>query len=67
MYGNVTGLPALMLPSGRDRHGMPTAVQLLGRPLDEATLVACGAAMQARTDHHLAMPPLTLTRLDGGR
>lgn len=58
MYGNVTGLPALMLPSGFDRRGLPLAVQLLGRPFDEALLVGIGHALQSRTDHHRVVPPL---------
>ena len=60
MYGNVTGLPAMMLPSGHSAEGMPLAVQLLARPFDEAVLVQVGAALQDRTDHHLALPPLAL-------
>lgn len=56
MYGNFTGLPALMLPTGLDRRQMPTAMQLIGRPFDEATLLSIGDAFQAATDHHLRRP-----------
>lgn len=58
MYGNVTGLPALMLPSGFGPTGLPLAVQLLGRPFDEARLLALGATVQQGTDHHRAVPAL---------
>jgi amidase len=37
---NVTGQPALAVPIGMDDEGMPTAIQLAGRPGDEATLLA---------------------------
>ena len=61
MYGNVTGLPAMMLPSGVNASGLPLAVQLLARPFAEARLVAVGSALQERTDHHLTMPPAPVT------
>jgi aspartyl-tRNA(Asn)/glutamyl-tRNA(Gln) amidotransferase subunit A len=54
MFGNFTGLPALMMPSGLDRKRMPTAVQLIGRPFAEADLVDLAAALQAST---VAGPP----------
>lgn len=57
MFGNFTGLPALMLPSGLDRRGMPTAIQLVGRPFDEATILSIGASFQELTDHHRSVPP----------
>ena len=36
----VTGLPALSAPAGFTNDGMPIGVELLGRPLDDAKLVA---------------------------
>ncbi len=56
MFANFTGLPAMMLPSGYGRAGMPLAVQLIGRPFAETTLVEVGAALQDRTDHHQRRP-----------
>ena len=44
---NVTGQPALAVPAGRDEAGMPVGVQLVGRPRDEATLLALGAQIEA--------------------
>lgn len=35
---NVTGHPALSLPTGISLEGLPLGVQLVGRPFDEATL-----------------------------
>jgi aspartyl-tRNA(Asn)/glutamyl-tRNA(Gln) amidotransferase subunit A len=54
---NYTGNPALSLPSGV-ADGLPTSVQLVGRPHDEATLFALGSAFQSATGHHLARPAL---------
>jgi aspartyl-tRNA(Asn)/glutamyl-tRNA(Gln) amidotransferase subunit A len=54
---NLTGSPAMVLPSGLV-EGMPVSLQLVGRPRDEASLFALGAAYQAATDHHLRRPPV---------
>src|SRR4051794_1774152 len=40
---NVTGQPALALPAAFDDAGLPLAVQLVGRPDGEATLLALAA------------------------
>lgn len=54
---NYSGSPALCVPGGLS-GGLPVSVQLVGRPHDEATLFAIGAAYQAATAHHQARPPL---------
>jgi aspartyl-tRNA(Asn)/glutamyl-tRNA(Gln) amidotransferase subunit A len=56
MIANLTGAPALALPSGFARDGCPTSVQFVGRPHDEATLLWAARAVQARTDHHRQGP-----------
>jgi aspartyl-tRNA(Asn)/glutamyl-tRNA(Gln) amidotransferase subunit A len=35
---NMAGLPGIAVPAGLDSSGLPMALQLLGRPFDEATL-----------------------------
>lgn len=55
--GNLAGLPALSLPCGF-ADGMPIAIQLVGRPYTENTLLAIGKAFQERTDWHRRRPPL---------
>jgi aspartyl-tRNA(Asn)/glutamyl-tRNA(Gln) amidotransferase subunit A len=35
---------------------LPTGLQLGGRPFDEATLFALGAAFERETQHHRAAP-----------
>jgi aspartyl-tRNA(Asn)/glutamyl-tRNA(Gln) amidotransferase subunit A len=55
--GNLAGLPALSLPCGF-ADGMPIAIQLVGRPFSENTLLSIGKAFQERTDWHKRRPPL---------
>jgi amidase len=43
---NVTGQPALSLPVGFGEDGLPTAVQLVGRPLSEDTLLQVAAQVE---------------------
>lgn len=44
---NATGQPAIALPAGFDEHGVPLGIQLVGRPGDEATLIALAAQIEA--------------------
>jgi aspartyl-tRNA(Asn)/glutamyl-tRNA(Gln) amidotransferase subunit A len=54
---NYLGVPALVLPCGFDSRGLPIAMQLVGRPFAESTLLAAGHAYQLRTDWHQRLPP----------
>ena len=54
--GNLAGLPALVLPCGFS-PSMPVALQLVGAPFSENTLLAIGSEFQARTDWHKRRPP----------
>lgn len=54
---NVTGQPAAVVPWGFDGNGVPTSVQLVGRPSDEATLLSlAGQIERARPWAHLRPP-----------
>jgi aspartyl-tRNA(Asn)/glutamyl-tRNA(Gln) amidotransferase subunit A len=55
--GNLAGLPALALPMGFGRLGLPASLQLVGRAFSEPTLVALGTAYQQLTDWHRKRPP----------
>lgn len=48
---NITGLPALSVPAGRDRMNLPIGMQLIGRPLDEATVLRVGHAYETVRGH----------------
>jgi aspartyl-tRNA(Asn)/glutamyl-tRNA(Gln) amidotransferase subunit A len=53
---NYLGLPALALPTGFTKSGLPVAMQLVGRSFDEAMLLRIGAAFQRATDFHDRVP-----------
>jgi len=55
---NPAGVPSLALPCGftGDVPPLPVGMQLIGRPLDEATLFRIGHAYQQATTWHLARP-----------
>ena len=44
---NATGQPAAVVPWGLDRDGVPMSVQLVGRPADEATLLALSTQIES--------------------
>ena len=44
---NVTGQPAISLPLFHGDDGLPTAIQVVGRPADEATLLSLAAQLEA--------------------
>lgn len=46
LLGNVTGLPAISLPLGMSKKGLPIGMQLIGRMNDEATLFSVAAEME---------------------
>jgi aspartyl-tRNA(Asn)/glutamyl-tRNA(Gln) amidotransferase subunit A len=55
---NGLGLPALSIPCGFSGAGLPLALQIVGRPFDERTVLRLGAAYQEATDWHTRRPPL---------
>ena len=48
---NMAGLPGISVPSGLDAHGLPLGLQLIGRPFEEETLFALGAAIEQAAGH----------------
>jgi aspartyl-tRNA(Asn)/glutamyl-tRNA(Gln) amidotransferase subunit A len=54
--GNLAGLPALVLPCGFADH-LPVALQVVGPPFSENTLLAVGKDYQSKTDWHRRRPP----------
>jgi aspartyl-tRNA(Asn)/glutamyl-tRNA(Gln) amidotransferase subunit A len=53
---NLTGLPALSLPCGFTRDGLPIGLQIVARPWAEAALLRAGQAYEAATGWHLRRP-----------
>ena len=56
---NYTGWPALSLPAGFTRSGLPIGAQLLGREGDEATLLQLATQLEQVETWTRHAPPLT--------
>ncbi|MBR6500340.1 MAG: Asp-tRNA(Asn)/Glu-tRNA(Gln) amidotransferase subunit GatA, partial [Firmicutes bacterium] len=61
---NLSGIPAVALPCGKDSQGLPVGMQLIGKAFSEETLVAAAAEYQRATDFHKAVAPFAAK---GGR
>jgi Asp-tRNA(Asn)/Glu-tRNA(Gln) amidotransferase A subunit family amidase len=59
-----TGLPALAIPAGLTDGGLPVGIELLGRAMDDARLVAFGYAFEQA--EHPRRPPPTVPPLSMG-
>ena len=55
---NSARTPALALPCGYSKDGLPLGMQLVGRAGSDALVLQAGAAYQRETDWHLRRPPL---------
>jgi len=56
---NHLGNPAMSVPSGFAADGMPLAVQIIGRPGDEATLLSLAAQLEAERPWADKRPPVS--------
>jgi aspartyl-tRNA(Asn)/glutamyl-tRNA(Gln) amidotransferase subunit A len=55
---NVTGSPALAVPTGFSSDGMPLSMQIIGKPFDEATVYRVAAAYERETEWTRRRPAL---------
>jgi amidase len=55
---NFRGNPAASIPAGQDREGLPVAVQAVGRPGAEKTLLALSAQLEAARPWAHRRPPV---------
>ncbi|MFP6726269.1 MAG: amidase family protein, partial [Alphaproteobacteria bacterium] len=55
---NLTGNPALAIPTGFNDDGMPLAMQIVGKQFDEAMIYRIAAGYEAATDWHARRPPV---------
>jgi Asp-tRNA(Asn)/Glu-tRNA(Gln) amidotransferase A subunit family amidase len=55
---NMAGIPALSIPCGFSRDGMPIALQLIAARGRDDIVLALGAAFQRETDWHERRPPI---------
>ena len=56
---NLTGQPAAAVPWGLDHGGVPVSIQLVGRPRDEATLLALSGQIEAARPWAQRRPPVS--------
>ena len=54
---NMAGLPGISIPCGF-ADGMPVGMQLIGKVLDEETVLRAANTFEQATDFHKAMAPL---------
>jgi aspartyl-tRNA(Asn)/glutamyl-tRNA(Gln) amidotransferase subunit A len=54
---NLAGIPALSMPIGHTRAGLPLGMQLQAPPLRESTLLAAGHWYQQQTSYIPSIPP----------
>lgn len=56
------GVPAISIPMGLDRLGLPTGLQIVAKSFQEETLFALGHAFQTSTDWHQRRPANLLSQ-----
>ncbi|WP_040949960.1 Asp-tRNA(Asn)/Glu-tRNA(Gln) amidotransferase subunit GatA [Gorillibacterium massiliense] len=54
---NLAGIPAVSIPCGQV-NGLPVGLQIIGKALDETTVLRVAHAYEQNTDHHLKRPAL---------
>jgi aspartyl-tRNA(Asn)/glutamyl-tRNA(Gln) amidotransferase subunit A len=55
---NVLGLPAISVPCGFTRDGLPVGLQIVGKAFDEAGILGIAHAYEQATEWHRRRPPL---------
>jgi aspartyl-tRNA(Asn)/glutamyl-tRNA(Gln) amidotransferase subunit A len=55
---NLFGTPAISIPCGFSREGLPIGLQISGRALGELDVLALAHAYEQRTDWHQRMPSI---------
>ncbi|MCI6158094.1 MAG: amidase family protein, partial [Selenomonadaceae bacterium] len=55
---NLAGLPGISLPCGRSSKGLPIGMQLIGKALDEETILRAAYTYEQSHDYANALPEL---------
>lgn len=53
---NLAGLPGISVNAGSDENGLPIGLHLIGRYLDESSILNAAHQFQQKTDWHLKVP-----------
>ena len=56
---NVTGNPAMSVPTGLSKDGLPLSLQIVGRPFDEPMVLRIGAEIERITGFTAKRPPIS--------
>ena len=59
---DVTGNPAMSIPTGFSASGLPLSMQIVGRAFDEPTVLGIGAAFEAATNLHVRRPSFAVAK-----
>ena len=55
---NLAGVPAISIPGGFSKSGLPIGIQLMAKPFAEETLFRAAYAFEQATDFHLKKPSI---------
>jgi len=55
---NLAGIPAVSIPAGFSRAGLPIGLQIMGRHFDEVTILRLAHAFEQATDYWTRCPPI---------
>jgi aspartyl-tRNA(Asn)/glutamyl-tRNA(Gln) amidotransferase subunit A len=55
---NLAGIPAISVPCGFSRAGLPIGLQILGRPFEEETVLRSAHAYEQATEWRVKRPPV---------
>ena len=55
---NLAGLPGISVPCGFSSNRMPIGLQIIGKPLDEATLIRAAYTYEQSQDDKNILPEL---------
>ena len=55
---NLAGIPAISIPCGFSKDGLPIGLQIMAKPFDEETIFRAAYAFEQATDHHKRKPKL---------
>jgi len=64
---NLSGLPALSVPAGFDRNGLPIGLQVAAAPFDEEMVLRVGACFEAAAGIRARRPPTNSSGAAGAR
>ena len=53
---NLAGVPAISIPCGFSKNGLPIGLQIIGRHFDEETVIRAAYTFEQNTDYHTKKP-----------